>query len=79
MPVPTLADLEAELQWRLAQTITDRGERARNEARIAELDRQIAEMRQPRPEGPAQPAADASSLLVAVLVLFVIFFLFLSV
>jgi hypothetical protein len=78
MPEPTIEDFRAELEWRLAQAPIDRDERARNKARIRELDRQIAELNNPRPDPLPQPNPNAFTMLVTVLALFGIFFLLLS-
>ena len=72
MPDPSLADLKAEREWRLARTITDPDEQAANERRIAELDRLIAEAASPQPPTASdQPIVATTWFAVIVLIVVV--------
>lgn len=64
-------DLEAELEWRRARNLADSVERAANEARIARLDRLIAEARASQPR-LLEPASGSPVALIIVLMGYVI-------
>jgi hypothetical protein len=70
----SLADLEAELEWRLARNITERAERDANEARIWRLEQLIAQVAHQQPPEPPQLATAALLIVVAfILVAFALF------
>ena len=77
MPEPSIADLEAEREWRLARTtFTSRAERDANEDRIRRLDQLIAEARAPKPPPPPEPGMPGE--LIAVALILTAFALFLA-